>query len=87
MALMDTSLFIKTTLGLVIGTLAAIVYSLRYLVLMERKIAKMDQNIERLTKSVLSEEIKLEGVEKKIAQKVGAIRKRKPAKKRAKRRK
>ena len=42
-------------LAIIIGTLAAIVYSLRFLVLMERRIARMDINIERMTKQVVKE--------------------------------
>ena len=47
-------------LAIIIGTLAAIVYSLRILVLMERRIARMDYHIEKLTVKVLKEELKLE---------------------------
>ena len=67
---------------MVIGTLAAIVYSLRYLVIMERRIAKMDENIQKITKKVLTEEMRIKRVESKIAAKVGAT-----AKKRTTRRK
>lgn len=42
------------------GTLFAIVYSLRVLVLMERRIAKIEIHIENLTSHVLSEEITIE---------------------------
>ena len=35
-------------LAIIIGTLAAIVYSLRIMVLMERRIAKIDINLERI---------------------------------------
>jgi len=51
------------------GTLAAIVYSLRILILLERRIAKMDENIARLTKKVLAEEVKITGMEKKLLKK------------------
>ena len=47
-------------LSIIIGTLLAIVYSLRMLVLMERRIARLDHNIEKLVKSVLKEELKIE---------------------------
>ena len=47
-------------LSVIVGTLAAIVYSLRVLVLMERRMARMDENIERLVKSILNEEHKIE---------------------------
>jgi len=48
------------TLYIIIGTLAAIVYALRVLILLERRIAKMDENIEKLTNKVLKEELKIE---------------------------
>ena len=47
-------------LAVIVGTLAAIVYSSRMLVLMERRIARVDANIERLVKAVLKEELKIE---------------------------
>jgi len=66
MAIMDNDLFIRITLAVVIGTLAAIVYSLRYLVLLERRISKMDENIEKITKRIFSEEVNIEKLEKKL---------------------
>ena len=66
----------ELTLAVIVGTLAAIVYSLRILVLLERRMAKMDENIEKITKKILSEELKLERVEKRIAQRVGTSRRR-----------
>ena len=47
-------------LAIILGTLAAIVYSLRILVLLERRIAKMDYNIERMANKMVREEIKIE---------------------------
>lgn len=47
-------------LGIIIGTLAAIVYSLRVLILLERRIARMDLNIESLTNKILREELAIE---------------------------
>ena len=44
-------------LGIIVGTLAAIVYSLRVLILLERRIARMDLNIESLTRKILAEEL------------------------------
>lgn len=79
-------------LGIIIGTLAAIVYSLRVLILLERRIARMDLNIEALTNRVLEEELVIEreenaiesrfGGEKNVAPKRAA---KKPAKKTSKR--
>jgi len=53
-------------LSIIIGTLLAIVYSLRMLVLMERRIARLDHNIEKLVRSVLKEE---QTIEKSIKKK------------------
>ena len=53
-------------LAIIIGTLAAIVYSLRILVLLERRIARMDMHIEKITKRVLREEEIIETEEKKL---------------------
>ena len=55
----------QVILSIIIGTLLAIVYSLRMLVLMERRIARLDHNIEKLVKSVLKEELKIEKALKK----------------------
>lgn len=53
-------------LAIIIGTLAAIVYSLRILVLLERRIGRIDLNIERLAREILKEEIAIETEERKI---------------------
>jgi len=50
----------EVILAVIIGTLAAIVYSLRVLILMERRVANMEQNIQRLTSKVLKEEVTIE---------------------------
>lgn len=42
------------------GTLAAIVYSLRVLVLMERRIARIEGHIEKVVNRVFREELKIE---------------------------
>ena len=51
-------------LAVIIGTLAAIVYSLRVLILLERRIARIDVHIELMAKSILKDE---EDIEKIIA--------------------
>lgn len=43
-------------LAVIIGTLAAIVYSLRILILVERRVASMEENIQKMTSRVLREE-------------------------------
>ena len=55
----------EITLAIIIGTLAAIVYSLRILVLMERRIARIEMHIERVVDKVIREEITIERSMKK----------------------
>ena len=57
MAFEDMSLVI---LSVIIGTLAAIVYSLRVLILMERRVAKIEMHIEKLAERIIQEELKIE---------------------------
>ncbi len=49
-------------LAVIIGTLAAIVYSLRVLILLERRVASMEMNIQRMTNKVLREEVLIEKI-------------------------
>ena len=60
-------------LSVIVGTLAAIVYSLRVLVLMERRIARVDINIEKIAKKIVEEEVRIEHVEDRILREEGAI--------------
>lgn len=53
-------------LAIIIGTLAAIVYSLRILILMERRMGNIENHIEGITKRILKEEYK---IEKKLSRK------------------
>ena len=50
----------EITLAIIVGTLAAIVYSLRILVLMERRIARIEMHIETAVGKVMKEELKIE---------------------------
>lgn len=43
-------------LAIILGTLFAIVYSLRILLLVERRIASVEMNIQKMTSKILSEE-------------------------------
>lgn len=68
------------TLAIVIGTLAAIVYSMRILVLMERRIARIDKHIELMAMNILKDEKKELANEAKIEamlQRGGSSRKKK----------
>ena len=71
---MNTTGTENVILAIIIGTLAAIVYSLRVLVLMERRIARMDLNIEQLANRTLKEEFAIENEEKKIEKRIGKKR-------------
>ena len=61
-------------LAIILGTLFAIVYSLRVLVLMERRIARIDTHIESLVTQVLVEEHKIEEEERKIQEMLEEIK-------------
>ena len=50
----------EITLAVIVGALGAVVYSLRVLVLMERRIARIEEHIERVVGKVMMEEIKIE---------------------------
>ena len=50
----------EVTLAIIVGTLAAIVYSLRILVLMERRIARIEMHIENVVGKIMKEELKIE---------------------------
>jgi len=43
----------EVILAVIIGTLLAIVYSLRVLITLERRVASMEQNIQRMTTQIL----------------------------------
>ena len=47
-------------LAVIIGTLAAVVYSLRMLVLMGRSLARIEMHIERVVDKIMKEELKIE---------------------------
>ena len=74
-------------LAIIIGTLAAIVYSLRILVLLERRIGRIDKHIELMTMSVLREEHRIEQEEQRLESYVNrSAAKRAPARSKKKRR-
>jgi len=67
---MDIPAVYNVILAIVIGTLFAIVYSMRILVLLERRIARMDFNLMRLTEKLASEEKKIEKEEINIKKRI-----------------
>ncbi|PLW80682.1 hypothetical protein C0585_01180 [Candidatus Woesearchaeota archaeon] len=56
--------------SIIIGTLASIVYSLRVLILMERRIARMDENLGLMVKKIIKEEDMILKEEAKIEKKL-----------------
>lgn len=54
---------VEITLAIVVGMLLAIIFALRILVIMERRVARMELHIERLVSSILREE---KTIEKKL---------------------
>ena len=56
----DTQQLMFFMIAVIIGMLAAVVYSLRILVLMERRVARIEMHIERVVDKVIKEEIRIE---------------------------
>lgn len=52
-------------LAIIIGTLAAIIYALRILVLTERRVARIEMHIERMAEKIIKEEVTIERTLKK----------------------
>ena len=50
----------EVTLAIIIGTLAAIVYALRVLVSMERRMARIELHIENVVDKIMKEELRIE---------------------------
>jgi uncharacterized membrane protein YgaE (UPF0421/DUF939 family) len=53
---MAEDILLRLTLAVIIGTLAAIVYSLRVLVLMERSVKRIELHIDNLAQKILKNE-------------------------------
>lgn len=60
----------EITLAVILGVLAAIVYSLRVLVLLERRMARIDENLEHIVMKVAKDE---ELIEAKLGIKNSAL--------------
>ena len=57
---------LRITLAVIVGTLAAIVYSIRVLILMERRVARIEEHIDSIAHRILTEE---QAIEKAIRRK------------------
>jgi len=51
---MVDDVWLRLSLYLMVGVLAAIVYSLRVLVLLDRKMERIEEHIERMAESIVS---------------------------------
>ncbi|MEM2915856.1 MAG: hypothetical protein QXT19_00640 [Candidatus Woesearchaeota archaeon] len=47
---------LRITLAIIVGTLAAIVYCIRVLILMERRVARIEEHIDNIAHKILTEE-------------------------------
>ncbi len=56
----------NVVLAMIAGTLFAIIYAMRVLVLLERRIARMDMNLIKITRKIAEEEEDIQEEEKKI---------------------
>lgn len=57
---MAEEVLLRITLAIIVGTLAAIVYSLRVLVLMERRVARIEEHLDGIAHKIVKEETKIE---------------------------
>jgi hypothetical protein len=51
---------LRITLAVIVGTLAAIVYCIRVLILMERRVARIEEHIDNIAHKILVEEQTIE---------------------------
>lgn len=49
----------EITLAVIIGALSAIIYALRVLVLMERRVERIEMHIENMANKIIREEVQL----------------------------
>ena len=47
---------LRITLAVIVGTLAAIVYCVRVLILMERRVARIEEHLDKIVHQILVEE-------------------------------
>jgi hypothetical protein len=47
---------LRITLAVIVGTLAAIVYCVRVLILMERRVARIEEHLDNIAHKILAEE-------------------------------
>ncbi len=57
---MAEEVLVRIVLAVIVGVLFGIVYCMRVLVLMERRVARIEEHIDRVVHKVLQEEIRIE---------------------------
>ena len=62
---MADEVLIRVVLAVIVGVLFGIVYCMRVLVLMERRVARIEEHIDRVVHKLLQEEITIERSMKK----------------------
>jgi len=56
---MAEEVVIRVVLAVIVGVLFGIVYCMRVLVLMERRVARIEEHIDRVVHKILREEVKI----------------------------
>lgn len=56
---MAEEVLVRIVLAVIVGVLFGIVYCMRVLVLMERRVARIEEHIDRVVHKVLSEEVQI----------------------------
>ncbi len=62
---MAEEVLVRIVLAVIVGVLFGIVYCMRVLVLMERRVARIEEHIDRVVHKVLQEEIRIEKATKR----------------------
>lgn len=57
---MAEEVLIRIVLAVIVGVLFGIVYCMRVLVLMERRVARIEEHIDRVVHKILQEELRIE---------------------------
>ncbi len=57
---MAEEVLVRIVLAVIVGVLFGIVYCMRVLVLMERRVARIEEHMDRIMHKVLQEELKIE---------------------------
>lgn len=62
---MAEEVLVRIVLAVIVGVLFGIVYCMRVLVLMERRVARIEEHIDRIVHKVLQEEVRIEKAAKR----------------------